>query len=150
MMACVALLIAWPSFANASSTSCIQARITTATEARVLKLEVAVSAEERAQGLMHRTTIGPCDGMAFFFPTLKPQSFWMKNTHLPLDLLFIDASGRIVRIAQGVPMSLEPIRSGIATKSVIEIDAGRAAREGIAVGDTVQYEPHPSLVSPDS
>lgn len=113
-----------------------------------LNLEVASTPEKRSLGLMYRERIAPCDGMAFFFPPARHevpsafavQKFWMKNTRIPLDILFIDAQNRITHIASGVPQSLESIGPDIPSATVIEIDAGRAAKEGIAVGDTVLYE----------
>lgn len=112
-----------------------------------LRLETAPTPEARERGLMYRETLAPCDGMAFFFPSLSPekprftpQKFWMKNTPLPLDMLFVDALGRITFIATAKPHSLTPIGPDTPTMSVIEIDAGRAARENIRVGDKVSYE----------
>jgi uncharacterized membrane protein (UPF0127 family) len=138
-------------FARAEDPACITAHVhkgSAPAHAR-LKLETATTPEQRARGLMHRTRIGPCDGMAFFFPAqpdssghgFKPQQFWMKNTHIPLDIIFISPERRIVEIVQGTPLQEAPVGAGnIPILSVIEIDAGRAARETITVGDFVTYD----------
>jgi uncharacterized membrane protein (UPF0127 family) len=122
-----------------------------------LNLEVASTPEKRATGLMYREHMAACDGMAFFFPPIGTeipkafavQKFWMKNTLIPLDILFIDAKNRITDIAHGVPKSLTPIGPDIPSATVIEIDAGRAAKEGIKVGDMVHYElaTHPYMLA---
>lgn len=114
-----------------------------------LELEVASTPKAREQGLMDRKRITPCDGMAFFFPAtldnnlgpqFTPQKFWMKDTLLPLDIIFIDPNNIIVSIVAGKPLSEEPLGPDTPIATVIEIDAGRAKREGIAVGDRVYYE----------
>lgn len=105
-----------------------------------MKLEMALDATAREQGLMHRKTLAPADGMAFFFPQKAAYKFWMKNTLIPLDMLFVDEAGRIVYITTAKPLSLTPVGPESPVISVIEIMGGRAAREGINVGDKVRYE----------
>lgn len=118
----------------------IHAEIVTANGVKIpLQLEVAATPEQRERGLMFRKTLAPNDGMTFLFPIAAPQKFWMKNTMLPLDMLFVDASGAIAYIITGVPYSHEAVGTDIPITSVIEIDGGRAARDGITVGDTVIY-----------
>lgn len=111
------------------------------------KLEFVTTPEAREHGLMNRDKIGNCDGMAFIFPSLTkdrptftPQQFWMKDTRIPLDILFIDPRGKITAIENGVPQSLTPVGPDIPTATAIEIDAGRAAKDGIRVGDMVHYD----------
>jgi uncharacterized membrane protein (UPF0127 family) len=106
-----------------------------------LALEVADTAKKRAIGLSKRKTIAPSDGMLFLFEKPIVQKFWMKDTWIPLDILFVDADHRIVFIARGVPMSEEALGPDIPITSVIEIDAGRAAKNGISVGHHVQVMP---------
>lgn len=104
------------------------------------RVEVARTSAEQAQGLMFRTEMGPNEGM--LFPTDRPQarSFWMKNTVIPLDIIFIGTDGRIVNVeANTVPYSEEPRRSDGPVKAVLEINAGRAAELGIAPGDMVEW-----------
>jgi len=101
-------------------------------------VEMARSSQEQAQGLMFRTELAPDVGMLFPFPTPKPASFWMKNTVIPLDLLFVRADGTVESIAaNAVPYSLDPISSGEPVAAVLEIAGGRAAELGIKPGDTV-------------
>lgn len=103
-------------------------------------VEMARSSQEQAQGLMFRTELAPDAGMLFPFPTAKPASFWMKNTVISLDLLFIRADGTVESIAaNAVPYSLDPISSGEPVAAVLEIAAGRAAELGIKPGDTVTW-----------
>lgn len=118
----------------------VEATIRTRHGDRLLVLELATTPEARAQGLMHRTTLVPHDGMLFLFPEPGPYRFWMKDTPLPLDMLFIDAHGRIHYIATNtMPGSMSPIGPAGDSLAVIELDAGRAARDAIAVGDEVRY-----------
>jgi uncharacterized membrane protein (UPF0127 family) len=106
-----------------------------------LKLELAATNRARQKGLMHRKQLAPLDGMLFQFPTTDNHSFWMKNTLIPLDMIFVDASHRIVYIAANTtPHSLTPIASGQPVTTIIEIEGGRSARDGITVGDKVNYE----------
>ena len=101
-------------------------------------VEVAQTPEEQAQGLMFRRSLGPNAGMLFPFKPPRAASFWMKNTLIPLDLVFIRADGRIERIgAKAVPQSLEPITSKGPVVAVLEIAGGRAAQLGLKEGDQV-------------
>jgi uncharacterized membrane protein (UPF0127 family) len=103
-----------------------------------LELEIADEPAERAQGLMFRRALAPRGGMLFDFGTTGPVTMWMKNTFIPLDMLFVDADGRIVAIArETVPESLDTISSRDPVRAVIEIAGGSAAALGIAEGDLV-------------
>jgi len=105
-----------------------------------LSLELATTPKERAQGLMKREELAPHDGMLFVFPTEGQHGFWMKNTPLALDMVFVDARQTIVTIVHDTtPYSTSLIRPRKPVVAVIELDAGRAAREGIAIGDKVRY-----------
>jgi uncharacterized membrane protein (UPF0127 family) len=105
-----------------------------------LSLELAATEPEREQGLMNRSRLAPYDGMAFFFPNSRPRKFWMKNTIIPLDLLFVDEAGSIVYIVTGEPLSEKPVGPACPVATVIELNGGRASRDGIAVGDKVNYD----------
>lgn len=105
-----------------------------------LQLEPASTPEARTRGLMDRSSLKPAEGMAFFFPAPATQKFWMKNTIIPLDILFVDAENRIVDVAHGLPGSLMPMGTDTPVISVIEIEAGAAALLGIGIGDTVHYD----------
>ena len=103
-------------------------------------VEVARTPEEQAQGLMQRQSLAPDRGMIFPYDTPRPASFWMKNTLIPLDMIFIAPGGRIARIeANTVPLSLEPVASGVPVEAVLEIAGGRSAELGIAAGDRVDW-----------
>ena len=103
-------------------------------------VEMARTPEEQAQGLMHRQSLAPDRGMLFPYDPPRPASFWMKNTLIPLDLVFIRADGTISSIeAETVPLSLEPIVSQEPIAAVLEIAGGRAAELGIREGDQVEW-----------
>ena len=118
----------------------LKVRITTTKGPVPLTLELAVTPATREHGLMARKNLAPNDGMLFVFPRETHMAFWMKNTLIPLDMLFIDAKGNIVHVATGtVPLSLDAIDSVKPTKAVIEISGARAAKLGIQAGDHVDY-----------
>lgn len=103
-------------------------------------VEIARTPQEQAQGLMHRQSLAPDRGMLFPYSPPQPASFWMKNTLIPLDIIFIRADGTIARIAaQTVPLSLEPVPSLEPVIAVLEIAGGRAAELGIKEGDRVSW-----------
>lgn len=104
-------------------------------------VEVAETPQQQATGLMHRQSLGADRGMLFPYATPQPASFWMKNTLIPLDIIFIRPDGTIARIAANtVPMSLEPIPSLEPVSAVLEIRGGRAAELGIEPGDKVAWK----------
>jgi uncharacterized protein len=106
-----------------------------------LTVEVARSLDELAYGLMHITRLPDTEGMLFILPRAEPQNFWMKDTRLPLDLLFANAQGLIITIAaDATPGSLHYIASQGAAKAVLEIPAGMAKRWGLKVGDRLRYK----------
>jgi len=103
-------------------------------------VEVARTAEEQAQGLMNRQSLGPDRGMIFPMDPPRDASFWMKNTLIPLDLIFVRADGTIARIEENaVPLSLEPIMSMEPVGAVLELAGGRSAELGIRTGDRVNW-----------
>jgi hypothetical protein len=102
--------------------------------------EVARTPEEQATGLMYRESLAP--GRAMLFPYSPPEvaSFWMKNTLIPLDMIFIREDGTIARIADNtIPQSLEPVSAGEPVVAVLEIAGGRSAELGITESDTVSW-----------
>jgi uncharacterized membrane protein (UPF0127 family) len=104
-------------------------------------VEVARTPEEQTRGLMERQSLAPDRGMVFPYDPAQPVAFWMKNTLIPLDIIFIAPGGRISRIeANTVPLSLEPVASGEAVEAVLEIAGGRAAELNIAAGDKVEWQ----------
>ena len=103
------------------------------------QVEVAYQDKDRRQGLMFRKNLGPDQGMLFIFPFAHHLSFWMKNTHLPLDIIFIDQQCRIVNVeANNQPYSKEPILSQKDAIMVLEINGGQSAEYGLAPGDMVK------------
>jgi hypothetical protein len=105
------------------------------------QVEMADTPEERRLGLMDRLKLAPERGMLLWYPETVEARIWMKNTYIALDILFIDAEGRVVRIAGGEPQSLELIPSGGPVRAVLELNAGQSAVHGIAPGDRVEFPP---------
>ncbi|SEM92694.1 hypothetical protein SAMN04488103_102465 [Gemmobacter aquatilis] len=106
-------------------------------------VEVADDAGERAQGLMFRETMATSAGMLFVYEAPQRAVFWMKNTLLPLDMIFADAAGRVTRVHSGaVPLDETPIDGGPGVQYVLEINAGLAAGLGIAPGAELR---HPAI-----
>jgi uncharacterized protein len=115
--------------------------IQTSTTLVKLKVEIARSEDEQARGLMFRKSL-PADG-GMIFPQNPPRfaSFWMKNTLIPLDMIFIRTDGSIARIQpETVPHSLTPVVSGEPVSAVLELAGGRSAELGISEGDMVRWE----------
>jgi len=101
-------------------------------------VELAMTPEQQQHGLMFRKEVGPYQGMLFIFDPIRPVSFWMKNTLVPLDMLFIAADGSITRIAANTkPLSLDTVDSGGPVRAVLEIAGGSALLLGIKRGDLV-------------
>ena len=106
-------------------------------------VEVADDAQERAQGLMFRTGMPAASGMLFVYESPRRAQFWMKNTLIPLDMIFADASGTVTRVhSNAVPGDLTPIDGGEGVQFVLEINAGLAAKLGIAPGAQLR---HPAI-----
>ena len=110
------------------------------------EVELALTPEQRAQGLMFRRDLPERGGMLFVYGKEWDVSMWMKNTVIPLDMLFIEGDGRIVAIAERtVPQSLETISSGRMVTGVLELNGGTAARLGIRPGDRVRHSAFTSV-----
>lgn len=108
-------------------------------------VEVADDGAERAQGLMFRTELAPASGMLFVYEMPRRVSFWMKNTLIPLDMVFADASGTVTRVHSGaVPEDLTPIDGGEGVQFVLEINAGLASKLGIGPGTLLRHPAIPS------
>lgn len=104
-------------------------------------VEVADTPEKRRWGLMYRQELGDDEGMLFVFPDERDQSFWMKNTPLSLDMIFMDGRRRVVGIIHDtVPFSTRSVSVGVASRYVLEVRAGVARRNRIAVGDVARFE----------
>ena len=114
--------------------------ILSATGPHRFTVEVAETPGQMEQGLMFRRTMAPDAGMLFDYKAPTLATMWMRNTLIPLDMLFVDAQGRIVNIQErAVPQSLDVIAAAAPVRAVIELNGGTAARLGIAPGDRVQH-----------
>lgn len=117
------------------------ATIVSKTDSINFRVEIADTAPARAAGLMCRKSLADCAGMLFVYPEAQVVKMWMKNTYIPLDILFVDADGRIVKIVEKIAAE-QPgkISSGEPVTMVLELPAGSAARHGIRLGDRVQRD----------
>ena len=112
------------------------------TPAREIKfdVELALNDAERSRGLMFRDKLGPYEGMLFDFYQEMPVSFWMKNTLIPLDMVFIAADGTVRHVhANAVPHSTDAMPSKYPVRAVLEINGGSAKLLGIKPGDKVKH-----------
>jgi uncharacterized protein len=131
------LLAAAPSWAlETFSTS--ELTIQTAGGPQKFTIELALTPAQMEQGLMFRRSLAPNAGMLFDFKTPTNVTMWMKNTVLPLDMLFLDAQGRIIDVHErAVPYSTDVIAAKAPARYVIELNGGTAERLGIKPGDQV-------------
>lgn len=136
VLATVAL--AQPSRAQTASED--RLAIVTASGLHVFNVEVMRSQDELERGLMFRRTMAPDSGMLFDFQTPQIVTMWMKNTYVPLDMLFIGRDGRVVSIKENAePLSERTISSGGLVIGVLELNAGTAKRIGVKVRDLVRH-----------
>lgn len=106
-------------------------------------VEVADDPQEQARGLMHRRSLALSAGMYFVNEAPRSVSFWMRNTLIPLDMLFIDAQGIVQHIhANAIPLDETPIFGGSEILTILEINGGLAARLGITEGTMVRHPAH--------
>jgi uncharacterized protein len=114
--------------------------IATKSGVHVFSVEMATTEEEKQTGLMYRKELPDGKGMLFDFSPEQQISMWMKNTYIPLDMIFIRADGRILRIAENTePLSTKIISSGGLARGVLEVIAGTAQKYGIQPGDRVAH-----------
>ncbi len=114
--------------------------VTSGAKRHAFTVEVADTPQAQSRGLMFRTELGPNEGMVFPYSAPQMLSFWMKNTPLPLDIIFIGADGKIVNIAaMTTPYSLDSVPSTGPAVAVLEIPGGRAEELGIGPGDSVEW-----------
>jgi uncharacterized membrane protein (UPF0127 family) len=117
-----------------------QLEIITKGGVRVFEVEMAVTPQEQEQGLMYRRELADGKGMLFDMGEERPATFWMKNTYVSLDMIFIRADGSIASIAANTkPLSEARIFSGAPVRGVLEVVAGTAKRYGIVPGDRVGH-----------
>jgi len=133
-------------FAMLSSVSACQAEPKVAIAAKdgkevIFQVEIADTPSKREMGLQYRRDLADDKGMIFLFPSESLQSFWMKNTPIPLDMIFISRDRKIVGIVeQTTPFSLEPRSVGAPSQYVLEINGGLSKRHGFKAGDTVRFD----------
>jgi uncharacterized protein len=106
----------------------------------VFSVEIAANDEQRARGLMFRKELPEGHGMLFDFQREQEVAFWMKDTYIPLDMIFIRGNGRILRIVENtVPLSIQQVPSGGPVRAVLELNGGTARKLAIAPGDQVAH-----------
>jgi uncharacterized membrane protein (UPF0127 family) len=131
-----ALMALAANFAEAAELQTIE--IASKTGVHAFQVEMAITPEEKEHGLMFRRELPDGQGMLFDFQTDQNVAFWMKNTYIPLDMVFIRGDGRILRIAENTePLSERNIPSGGPVRAVLEVIGGTAKKLGIAPGDRV-------------
>lgn len=141
VVALLALSISLPgSYQAAQAQDADSLTIISGDDRHVFSVELANTPESRARGLMYRRSMPDDHGMLFDFGRVDMVSMWMRNTYIPLDMLFVRADGSIARIARDTePLSERPISSGEPVLSVFEINAGISDRLGIAAGDRIDH-----------
>ena len=138
--AAIAVLIALCANPAAQAASIQPLEIATKSGVQVFSVEMATTEEEKQTGLMYRKELPDGKGMLFDFSPEQQISMWMKNTYISLDMIFIRADGRILRIAENTePLSTKIISSGGLAKGVLEVIAGTAQNYGIKPGDRVAH-----------
>lgn len=133
---CIVSALAGPAWAG-----CTPGEVAFRTKAGVVRyrVELATTEAERQRGLMHRRSLARDAGMLFLWPQPRSVAFWMRNTLIPLDMIFIDARGRVTRVhARARPLDETPIPGGQNVLAVLEINGGEAARAGIRPGVTMR------------
>jgi len=140
LVAASAVLVALCATPAARAASFQPLEIATKSGVQVFSVEMATTEEEKTQGLMYRKELPDGKGMLFDFSPEQQISMWMKNTYISLDMIFIRADGRILRIAENTePHSTKIISSGGLAKGVLEVIAGTAQKYGIQPGDRVAH-----------
>jgi hypothetical protein len=114
---------------------------TVSIKGHTLAVELATTPKARGCGLSNRVKLPENHGMLFIYPTLGPRTFWMKDTHIPLSIVFLDDSGQILRIQHMMPMQTdERYRSLQPVRYALEVNQGWFAEHGIGVGDIVEMK----------
>jgi uncharacterized membrane protein (UPF0127 family) len=105
-----------------------------------VRVEVAATDQQRQMGLMFREALGEFDGMLFIFPSERHNSFWMRNTLLPLDMFFIDSSWKVVGVVENAePLTESPRDVDGLSQYVLEVNAGFAKRHGLGAGNKLRF-----------
>ncbi len=140
VLVAAAIALCWFSGFGARAASFQPLEIVTKSGVQFFSVEMATTEEEKTTGLMYRKELPDGKGMLFDFSPEQQVSMWMKNTYISLDMIFIRADGRILRIAENTePQSTSIISSGGLAKGVLEVIAGTAKKYGIRPGDRVGH-----------
>jgi len=143
VLAIILVLVVTAYFVFTSGSQGASATLVTSTGEHAIEVELADTPETRETGLMNRSQMATDHGMLFDFGETRPVAMWMKNTLIPLDMLFMDERGRIVNIAANAkPYALDIIPSSGPVRYVLEINGGAAARYGAKPGDRLR---HPAI-----
>jgi uncharacterized protein len=127
--------------ATAQAAKFVPLVVHTSKEAQMFQVEIANTPKALELGLMNRTELAANEGMLFVFPLVRPVSFWMRNTLIPLDMIFIDEKGVVTSIhSMAKPLDETPIPSTGPVKAVLEIAGGQALQRGIKPGDTIETD----------
>lgn len=130
--------------ASAAETRLEMVEVVTGRGRARFQVEIAATQAEQARGLMFRKSLAPDRGMLFTYKRPQPASYWMKNTLIPLDIIYIQPDGRILSIVRNArPHDETPLPSGGLVLGVLEIAGGRAAQLGILPGDRVLHRIFP-------
>ena len=100
-------------------------------------VEIADTVRKQQLGLMHRKSMPADHGMIFVFPDERERSFWMKNTHIPLDIIYADAKGKVISVKQMKPLDESPVPSDGDAKYAVELNEGTAKKVGVKAGDVL-------------
>lgn len=148
VLAIILFLAVTAYFVFTSGSSGSDATLVTASGRHPIAVEHADTPKAREVGLMNRDRMAEDSGMLFDFGESREVTMWMKNTLIPLDMLFIDDGGRVVRIAANAqPLSLSLIPSGAPVRYVLELNGGAADSYGAKVGDRLE---HPIIARPNT
>ena len=132
-------------FARSSASGCVSGGDWVELKGKRIAIEIADEHAERTRGLMHRDRLEAGSGMLFVHADEEPQAYWMKNTKIPLDILYFDAERRLVSMSRAAPCSLgdrcPPHPSAGPALYVLELNAGEAAALGVARGDEIAFGP---------
>jgi uncharacterized protein len=105
-----------------------------------VRVEIARTPGEQEKGLMNRTRLDDDAGMVFVFAGTERHGFWMKNTLIPLDLIFIGEDGRVAAVVERSPLGLDTDDGGVASRYVLEVNRGGSRAHGVKPGDRVRFE----------
>ena len=133
--------VLWVLTAGAAAAQCAPDRVDVRGKFGTVRFrtELATTPQEQSRGLMFRDSLARLSAMLFVYPEARNVSFWMRNTEIPLDMIFIDPAGVIVRVHENaVPFDETPIPAGAPTLAVLEINGGLASELGIDAGDEVR------------